>query len=704
MMQHDLFLAHSPKEATLVSLLRYRAQQQPYQVPYTFLVDGETKKVSFTYEQLDQKARAIAALLQSMKAFGERVLLLYPPGLEFIAAFFGGLYAGVTVVPVYPPRGKQRMTRLQAIAKDAQATFAITTSSVITKLGERFKEEPELAALQCIATDEIANELADDWFFPEIANNSLALLQYTSGTTGNPKGVMVNHENLLYNSTLIYQAFEHTSNSRGVIWLPPYHDMGLIGGVLQPVYGNCSVTLMSPESFLQQPFRWLKAISDYQATTSGGPNFAYDLCIDKITPEQRQQLDLSSWEVAFNGAELVRAETIKKFSETFANCGFQRSAFYPCYGMAETTLIVSGGLKKEPPVIRFVQEQALKQNLIVTTTNEDEDARAIVGVGHSTPNHKIVIVRPVSLTLCLDGEIGEIWVAGRSVAGGYWRKPEETQQTFNAQLQDTKEGPFLRSGDLGFLLDGELFITGRIKDMIIIRGQNHYPQDIELTVENSHPALRANSGAAFTVEVEGVEQLVIVQEVERTYLRQLDVDEVVKSIRQAVSEQHQLQVYAIAVLKTASIPKTSSGKIQRLGCRVGFLNKSLDVVGNWTANIQETDLQQLQTEVKNLSEQLQNSDVNQSEGDGQSLKRTFTEKEIQAWLISNLAIYLKIPSDEIDIQESFAAYGLDSAVAVSMTGELAEWIGYDLGLTLLWEYPTIETLTQYLVMEYSNPI
>ncbi|MBH8563711.1 AMP-binding protein [Nostoc sp. CENA67] len=694
-MYHDLFSADSPQEATLVNLLRYRTLQQPYQIPYTFLVDGETQKVSFTYERLDQKARAIAALLQSMKAFKQRVLLLYPPGLEFIAAFFGSLYAGVTVVPVYPPRGKQRMTRLQVIAKDAEATFALTTSSVITKLGERFKEEPELAALQCIATDEIPHNLADDWFFPEITNNSLALLQYTSGTTGNPKGVMINHDNLLYNSALIYQAFEHTSNSRGVIWLPPYHDMGLIGGVLQPVYGNCSVTLMSPESFLQKPFRWLKAISNYQATTSGGPNFAYDLCIDKITPEQRQQLDLSSWELAFNGAEPVRAETIEKFSETFADCGFKRSAFYPCYGMAETTLIVSGGLKKEPPVIRFVQEQALKQNLIVTTTSK-EDSKAIVGVGHRSLDQKIVIVHPELLTECLDGEIGEIWVTGPSVAVGYWEKLEETQQIFNAQLRDTKEGSFLRTGDLGFLLDGELFVTGRIKDMMIIRGQNHYPQDIELTVENSHPALRTNCGAAFSVEIEGVEQLVIVQEVERTYLRQLDVDEVVKSIRQAVSEQHQLQVYAIALLKTASIPKTSSGKIQRHACRVGFLNGSLDVVGNWTANIEQIDLLQLQAEVKDLGEQVQNSDVNQSEDNQKYLQANLTEQEIQTWLISHLAMYLKIPPDEIDIQEFFAAYGLDSAVAVSLTGELAQWIGCELEITLFWEYPNIETLAQYL--------
>lgn len=480
--------------------------------------------------------------------------------------------------------------------------------------------------------------------------------------------------------------------------------MGLIGGVLQPLYGSCSVTLMSPESFLQKPFRWLKAISDYQATTSGGPNFAYDLCVEKIAPEQRKHLDLSSWEVAFNGAEPVRAETIEKFSETFADCGFTKSTFYPCYGMAETTLIVSGGVKKQPPVIRFVQEQALKQNLIVTTTSDSEDAKAVVG--HNSLDQEIVIVNPESLTRCLDGEIGEIWVAGSSVAGGYWNKPQDTQQTFNAQLLDTKGGPFLRTGDLGFLLDGELFITGRLKDMMIIRGQNHYPQDIELTVKNSHPALRANCGAAFSVEIDGIEQLVITQEIERTYLRQLDVDEVVKSIRQAVSEHHQLQVYAIVLLKTASIPKTSSGKVQRHACRVGFLDKSLDVIGDWIANLTETDLLQLQAEVDDLWQQVQNSDVNsdinKSDTDQKSLKPTLTEKEIQTWLISHLAMYLKIPPDEIDIQEPFSTYGLDSAVAVSLTGELGQLLGCELEITLFWEYPDIETLSQYLAEKFQS--
>ncbi|HCF29538.1 MAG TPA: AMP-dependent synthetase, partial [Cyanobacteria bacterium UBA11049] len=568
-MSQDSIAVDSLQKSTLVNLLRDRAIQHPNQVPYTFLVDGETESFSLTYKKLDEKVRAIAALLQSRKASGERALLLYPPGLEFIAAFFGCLYAGVIAVPMYPPRGKQKITRLQAIAQDARAMFALTTTSIMTKLAQSFKNEPELAALRCIATDDIAEDLANDWVFPEIANNSLALLQYTSGTTGNPKGVMVNHGNLLDNSASIYQAFEHTSESRGVIWLPPHHDMGLIGGVLQPIYGNCSVTLMPPEAFLQKPFRWLKAISNDKATTSGGPNFAYELCVLKITPQQRQQLNLSSWEVAFNGAEPIRAETIERFSETFADCGFKRSAFYPCYGMAETTLIVSGGVKAEPPVICFVQENAFNQSLIVSTTSKSEDAKTIVGVGQSSLAQKIAIANLESLTRCREGEIGEIWVAGRSVADGYWKKPQETQHTFKAHLRDTQEGPFLRTGDLGFLLDGELFVTGRLKDMIIIRGQNHYPQDLEGTVQSSHRALRPNCGAAFSVEEEGVEQLVIVQEIERNYLRQLDVDEVVRAIRQEVSEQHQLQVYAVVLLKTASIPKTSSGKIQRHACRIG---------------------------------------------------------------------------------------------------------------------------------------
>lgn len=696
-MDNNLFSLPTLAEATLVDLLHKRALQQPRQIAYTFLVDGEAEEVSLTYQELDQKARSLAAKLQSMKATGERALLLYPPGLEFIVAFFGCLYAGVTAVPVYPPRRNQRITRLQAIVKDAQASFALTTTSVLTNIEHSLKQEPELAALHYIATENLTDNFAEDWQPLKISMHSLAFLQYTSGSTGTPKGVMVSHGNLLHNEEMIKTAFQHTEETIFAGWLPLFHDMGLIGNVLQPLYLGIPSFLLSPTAFLQKPLRWLTAISRYKATTSGGPNFAYDLCVDKITPEQRSQVDLSSWEVAFSGSEPVRAETIERFSATFEDCGFRRNAFYPCYGMAEATLFVSGGLKTAPPVIRSLKDKALKQNFVETATQEEEDTRAIVGVGRSWLDQKIAIANPESLTKCPEGQIGEIWVCGPSVAGGYWKKPQETQQTFNAQLQDTGEGPFLRTGDLGFLLDGELFVTGRIKDMIIIRGQNHYAQDIELTVQKSHSALRPNCGAAFSVDVEGVERLVIVQEVERSYLRQLEVMEVVRAIRQVVSEQHELQVYAVVLLKTASIPKTSSGKIQRHACRDGFLNGSLDVVGDWTASPQQIDLVQLQQEVEALWEEVGNSD--ESETDGESLKPDFAEEAIAHKLVSHLALSLRVSPDEIDIQEPFAAYGLDSAVAVSMTGELAQWTGCELEPTLFWKYPNIEAFAQYLAAQ-----
>ncbi|MBH8563963.1 AMP-binding protein [Nostoc sp. CENA67] len=697
-MNNNLFLQPTLAEATLVDLLHKRALQQPRQIAYTFLVDGETEEVSLTYQALDQKARSLAAKLQSMKAIGERALLLYPPGLDFIIAFFGCLYAGVTAVPVYPPRRNQRMIRLQAIVKDAQASFALTTTSVLTNIEHSLKQEPDLAGLNYIATEKLNDNFGQNWQPLKITSDTLAFLQYTSGSTGTPKGVMVSHENLLHNQEMIKTAFQHTQETIFVGWLPLFHDMGLIGNVLQPLYLGMPSFLISPTAFLQKPLRWLMAISRYQATTSGGPNFAYDLCVDKITKEQRSQLDLSSWEVAFNGSEPVRAETIEKFSATFKDCGFRRSAFYPCYGMAEATLIVSGGLKIAPPVTKFVKEKALQQNLVEIAATEQKDTRAIVGVGKSWLDQKILIVNPESLTKCPDGQIGEIWVCGPSVAGGYWQRPQETQHTFNAQLQDTKEGPFLRTGDLGFLLDGELFFTGRIKDMIIIRGQNHYPQDIELTVHKSHPALRLNCGAAFSVQVEGIERLVIVQEIERSYLQKLDVDEVAKTICQAIFQQHELQVYAVVLVKPASIPKTSSGKIQRHACRDGFLNGSLDVVGDWTTNLQQIDSLQLQQEVEALWEEVQNSQ--ESPADGESFSPAFTEEAIATWLVSHLALSLKVSPDEIDIQEPFATYGLDSAVAVSLTGELAQWLGCELEPTLFWEYPNIEVLAQYLAAEY----
>lgn len=590
----------------LVDLLRYRNQNQGNNIAFTFLLKGEKEEFNLTYKELDKKARAIAAILQSMKARGERVLLLYQPGLEFIAAFFGCLYAGVIAVPVYPPRRNHHNNRLQAIVSDAQATIALTTTSVFSNIENTFKSQPKLASLSWRTTDNIESNKASDWRPLNIEKDTLAFLQYTSGSTGTPKGVMLSHENLLHNLTLIHKCFEPTSNSQGVIWLPPYHDMGLIGGILQPIYAGRPVAIMSPIAFIQKPIRWLKAISRYRATISGGPNFAYDLCVQKIKPEQLENLDLSSWELAFTGAEPIRVQTLERFARTFADCGFRKEAFYPCYGMAETTLIVSGGLKSEPPIIRFVDGSELSQNRVIPTDALLIDSQAIVGCGRTQLDQKIAIVNPETLINCGEKEVGEIWVRGASVAGGYWRKPELTQQTFNAYIANTQEGPFLRTGDLGFLQDGELFITGRIKDVIIIRGKNYYPQDIELTVENSHRALKHGSGTAFMVEIKDKEQLVIVQEVQRSYLNKLNIDEVVGNIFEAVTTQHGLQVYTAVLVKTGSIPKTSSGKIQRHACKNAFLNRTLNVLQDWSEDPwQKETYRHLETDVESLFKKVQ---------------------------------------------------------------------------------------------------
>lgn len=595
--------------ATFVEILRKRALHQSEEIVYTFLSDGETASDCLTYQALDKRAQAIAATLQSYQTTGERALLLYPPGLEFVAAFFGCLYAGVVAVPVYPPRRNQKNTRLEAIIGDAGATIVLTTASLLTSIQKALP----LVNRHCIATDDLPNDVASAWQEPTINSESLAFLQYTSGSTGMPKGVMVSHGNLIHNSTLIYQLFGHNPQSRGVIWLPLYHDMGLIGGVLQPLYGGFPVTLMSPISFLKKPLRWLQAISRYQATTSGGPDFAYDLACRRISPEQRASLDLSSWEVAFSGAEPIRAQTLERFANYFSPCGFRREAFYPCYGMAETTLIVSGGLKTEPPIVCPIKAGELEKKRVVSATEEEKNIRSIVGCGRSWLNQKIVIVDPESLTLCEPCQVGEIWVSSDSVAQGYWKQPEQTKQTFHGYLRDRDEGPFLRTGDLGFLQDGELFITGRIKDLMIIQGRNHYPQDIEITVEESHPSLRPNSGAAFTIEFAEQEKLVIAHEVERSYLRKLNSNEVIGAIRRAVAEEHDLQVYAVLLLKIGGIPKTSSGKIQRRACREKFLDGSLDIVADWSANPRNTaKFVHLEAEVESLLSQLPTSQQQES--------------------------------------------------------------------------------------------
>jgi amino acid adenylation domain-containing protein/non-ribosomal peptide synthase protein (TIGR01720 family) len=634
----ESFVEATHRPATLTELLDQRALYLPDRLAYTFLLDGETTELHLTYEELQRRARAIAATLRQASAKGKRALLLYPPGLDFIQGFFGCLYAGVVAVPAYPPhfaKLNRNLSRLQAIIADAQARFVLTTSPILERAKLIFAEAPDLKALQWLATDTVEDE---DWHPEHAAPDHLAFLQYTSGSTGHPRGVMLTHENLLHNASQIFHVFEHTETDSYVSWLPMFHDMGFMVGVLQPLYAGIRAVVMSPAAFLQRPARWLEAISRYRATTSGGPNFAYDLCARKITADDAAALDLSSWSVAFNGAEPVHAETLDRFTSRFEPCGFRREVFYPCYGLAEATLIVSGGRKASLPVVKSV---AL-----------DSKSKLMVGCGGELPGERVIIVDPASWTEIKAGAVGEIWVSGPSVSKGYWNRPEESRQIFDAFLSDTGEGPFLRTEDLGFIEDRELYITGRIKDLIIIRGLNHYPQDIEWTVERCHAALRPGCSAAFTLEAGGEERLVIVQEVNTR--AKVDLDHVIETIREAIASQHELQVYAVALIKPGQISKTSSGKIQRRASRQKFLEGTLEPLVEWRAPAsEEVDAAEL-------------------------VPSTLSAEAINLWLVSQVAVKLGISSSDVHMDQPLARYGLDSLIAI----ELAHSIEMGLGVAL----------------------
>ncbi|MFY9826635.1 MAG: fatty acyl-AMP ligase, partial [Thermoanaerobaculia bacterium] len=568
---------------TPAGMLRARAEERPRQVAFTFLAaDGQTEAGRLTYAELDGRARVVAAALREVVAPGERALLLYPPGLDFIVAFFGCLYADVVAVPAYPPRPNDRShTRLRAIARDAEPRVALTTAAALSGLAGLTAVVPELAAVRFIATDELAVSIPGP---PpcEPDPESIAFLQYTSGSTAQPKGVEVTHANLLHNERMIGAAFAQDESSVVVGWLPLYHDMGLIGTVLQPLHAGGRCVLMSPVAFLQRPLRWLEAISRYRGTTSGGPNFAYDLCVRKATPEALaglHALDLASWRVAFNGAEPVRAETLERFAETFAPCGFRPEAFYPCYGLAEATLFVAGGVPGRRPRVAEVDAAALERNdLVPVVPEKSPGARRLVSSGQAWMGQRIVVADPETGAVCPPNRVGEIWIAGPSVARGYWRNPEATARDFKARLAGADgDGPFLRTGDLGFVAGGELYVTGRLKDLIILRGRNHYPQDLERTAEGSHPDLRPGNAAAFAVETGGEERLVIALEVERR--RRDGLEEVTEAVRRAVAEEHEVMAWEVVLLRAGSLPKTSSGKVQRGLCRRQYLAGDLAVLG-----------------------------------------------------------------------------------------------------------------------------
>jgi FkbH-like protein len=654
-------MAWMSEHSTLVDLVRQRARRRPDRLAFTFLPDGETESAHLTYADLDRQARAIGAELQAVGKRGDRVLLLYPASLDYIAAFLGCLYAGMIAVPSYPPRLNRPDSRLQAIVADARATVALTSAPILSSLEGRLSHMPSLDALRWFATEDISLDLAEEWRASEISAHTLAFLQYTSGSTAAPKGVMVGHDNLLYNLEMLKTGFGRSERDVFISWLPLFHDMGLIVMALQSIYVGARCVLIPSAGFLQRPFCWLQALSRYKGTISGGPNFAYDLCVQRVTQEEKETLDLRAWDLAVNGAEPVRHRTLERFAKAFAPCGLRRETLYPGYGLAEATVFVSGGdgAALESPVAHTFQEDALGRGQ-VSLASGPEGGQTLVACGQAWLDERITIVDPESLVRCQADRVGEIWVEGPNVAQGYWNRPDETRRTFQAYLADTGEGPFLRTGDLGFVYDGRLYIAGRIKDLIIIRGRNHYPQDIELTVAKSHPALELDCGAAFSVDVKDEERLVVVQEVKRRY-RHGDMTQVIDAVRQAVAEEYDLQVYAIVLIRPGSLPKTSSGKIQRRACRTKFLEGSLKVVAS---DVLDDEYVTGEREQESLSCEALLAEPTK-------VRQATLEKHLRRMV----ARILRTAPTQLSLERPLVALGLDSLMAAELQHDLEADLG-----------------------------
>ncbi|TPQ42882.1 fatty-acid--CoA ligase [Bradyrhizobium guangdongense] len=561
---------------SLVSLLARRAEAQAGDRAYVFVSDRGAEEAALTFRELHDAARALAGRLTSVANRGDRAILVFPPGLEFMVAFFGCLMAGIIAVPLMMPRRNSARDASAAILANCAPAVALTTSAFALRgdLQTRFAHET-IRWIE-VALDSHWDDKAD---LPGPDRDDIAFLQYTSGSTSDPKGVMVSHTNLLANLEMIRRALGNTGQSTYVNWVPLYHDMGLILNALQSLYVGATCVLMAPNAFMQRPLGWLRAISHYRAEVACSPNFGYDLCVSRYRAEQMEGVDLSSWKIALNGAEPVHAETIARFSETFARHGFDPRAIYPAYGMAEATLLISGGRRGDGRVIKTVSRERLQAHVAEPALDE-ADAQIVVGCGRALDGEAIAIVAPDNRTRLPANRVGEIWVSGGNVAHAYWNNETATRDDLNAEIAGEPAARWLRTGDLGFVDEaGELFVTGRIKDLIIIRGINHYPQDIERTVQSVHTSLRENCGAAFSVPNDsGEEVLVVVQEVERTERNRIDPDDIKGLIREGVADSHELSARHIALIRPGALPKTTSGKIQRKLARKLWLDGAFEEI------------------------------------------------------------------------------------------------------------------------------
>lgn len=666
---------------TILNRLTKRSIDTPSEPLYFFLGKNAEVTASLSYKQTFDKAMQVAAILANKRLNGERCILMYQPGLDVIPAFFGCLYAKVIAVPAFPLRKNSSSKRIRSIIANAEAKVVCTTRKVYDSLFALFTDDAVLQSLTWICTDELNdNEDKEIIFEPlEYSINDLAYLQYTSGSTGNPKGVMVTHQNIISNLKAIDESCLHAPGSKIVSWMPVFHDMGLIYGVLQPIFSSCVAYLMSPVLFMQNPFEWLNAISVYKGNYSTGPNFAYDLCVEQISDEQKKELDLSSWMAAGCAAEPVRSQTLKKFAQSFSSAGFSTTAFSPCYGLAEATLKVTGLLTSKKVNFFTIDAKQLQLNKIEPVNNSN-DAVELVGCGGPASDTIIRIIDHTTGIECDKNTIGEIWVSSPSVAAGFWNNPEATAAVFNAQITgENGDRRFLRTGDLGFVHNEELYATGRLKELIIIRGTNHYPQDIEHSIQQSHPILKRASGAAFEVTINGMEELVAVFEVNNSGFIDIDLKSVVIAAKEAVFQHHDISLYDVLFIRNGTLAKTSSGKTERVTCSELYLENKFEHI-LYASEKYERHFTSERTTI--LAPEMPIS--------------IETQIEIEQWLILNLAAVLDVQDAEIEDDEPFAAYGLDSSVAADLTGKINEQFDVEIQPTVFWEYSTVKDLSAYL--------
>lgn len=648
------------------TLLRL-AQGKPDQPAYSFSLNSSFATETLTWGDLDHRARCVAMALRGC-AKRDRVVVLLPAGLDFVTAFFGCFYAGGVVVPLAPPRGGHpdsgTLEAIESVVRQVRPAAVLTLETIHQAIKRVSPPGSLLEKANWIATDHLGPSALPDRAFAT-APGDLACIQFTSGSTREPRGVMLSHGQLLENAGYIRKAFEVTSDSRGVLWLPPHHDMGLIGGVVVPAVSEIPVLLMSPTSFLRRPLKWLEGISRFRGTHSGGPNFAYELCVRHAENADLSGLELSCWKLAFTGAEAIRPETLDSFANRFAGCGFRRRFFMPCYGLAEATLMVTAGDSRQESETLAVDTAALQQGSVVRADpTRGPGTNLLACSGKPVGPGRVLIVEPATLVAQPEDCVGEIWVAGPCVSLGYWERPDETEGLLRAKTA-TGQGPFLRTGDLGFIRRGQLFVTGRLSGVMTVRGKNHHAEDIERTVEASSPLICPGYSAVFATDEREPRIVVLaVPRSGRVSNGPVDRAKIAAAVREAVSARHGLRCDEIIFLKSRNMPRTTSGKVQRHVCRSRYLAgelSSLEVFRDLPAGGQQLD-----------------------------------SDSIEAFLVGRCAEALGSAPSSIDVSASFAALGLDSFDLVSIGAQTEEWLGVTLSTSLLFEYPTIKVLAQRL--------